>query len=399
MTVTANRPLTSGEPLVVATDRYPRVVECVHFDLGECGSCTLMGVPYPRQVADLDAGARELLADQVPHAAWEGPFAGPESAFRNKAKLAVGGTKGAPTFGILDAGLRGVALPECRLYEPPLAAALDGLVPAVSELGLVPFDVRARQGELKHLIVTGSPDGELMARFVLRSPGQLPRIRRALPALRRAVPGLRVVSANLQPEHKAVLEGEEEIVLTEDESLPMRLADTTFHLRPRSFFQTNTAVAAGLYRQVRGWVGEIDPASVLDLYCGVGGFALNAALARGGSRRVSGVEIAADAVASARWSAADLGVDVDFEVGDARVLTEPDHELVVVNPPRRGIGPDLCAALETAAPRHVVYSSCNVTSLATDLRGLPGYRVTRARLFDMFPQTRHSEVIVLLERR
>ncbi|WP_327077494.1 methyltransferase domain-containing protein [Janibacter sp. Soil728] len=357
-----------------------------------------MEVPYPTQVTELESVVADLLQGHVADDQWSPPFVGAESGFRNKAKLVVGGTKAAPTFGILDANLRGVALPECGLYEPQLAEALDRLLPAVADLGLVPYDVPTRQGELKHLIVTGSPDGELMTRFVLRSPGQLPRIRRGLGDLRSAAPGLRVVSANIQPEHKAVLEGEEEIVLGEHETLPMRLDDITFHLRPRSFFQTNTVVAAGLYRQAREWVSHIDPRSVLDLYCGVGGFALNAALAPGRARRVDGVEVAPDAVASARRSALELGVDVGFEVGDARALTDVDHQLVVVNPPRRGIGAGLCAAIESAAPDHVIYSSCNAASLARDLDALPGYRVTRSRLFDMFPQTRHHEVIVLLER-
>ena len=245
-------------------------MRCPHYDAGECRSCTLMGTPYEQQLADLDAHVREVLADVVPHDVWDAPVVGPESAFRNKAKLVVGGTKGAPTFGILDADRRGVSLPECGLYEPRLAAALDGLLPAVAELGLTPFDVPGRQGELKHLIVTGSPDGELMARFVLRSPGQMGRVERGLDLLRKAAPGLRVVSVNLQPEHKAVLEGEEEVVLTPADTLPMRVGEIVFHLRPRSFFQTNTTVTTALYGQARDWVGLIDPGSVLDLYCGVG---------------------------------------------------------------------------------------------------------------------------------
>ncbi|NYF96661.1 methyltransferase domain-containing protein [Janibacter cremeus] len=325
---------------------------------------------------------------------------GPESAFRNKAKLAVGGTKSSPTFGILDAQFNGVDLRDCGLYEPALAAALPALTGQVAALGLMPFDVPARSGELKHLIVTASPDGELMVRFVLRSPGQLPRIRRGLDSLRAAVPAVRVVSVNLQPEHKAVLEGEEEMVLTQDESLAMRLDDITFRLRPGSFFQTNSVVAAGLYRQAREWVSQVDPDSVLDLYCGVGGFALNAAMAKAAhTRRVEGVEVAPEAVASARTAATQLGVAAHFRIGDASALERVAADLVIVNPPRRGIGARLCAALASAAPAHIIYSSCNATSLARDLGDLPGYRVERARLFDMFPQTRHHEVMVLLSRR
>lgn len=359
-----------------------------------------MGVPYGQQVSDLADEVSALLAPAISSEAWDSPFVGPESGFRNKAKLAVAGTKEHPTFGILDHGYRGIDLRDCGLYAPALARALPPLADVVAGMGLVPFDVAARSGELKHLLVTASPDGELMVRFVLRSPGQLPRIRQGLARLREAVPAVRVVSVNIQPEHKAVLEGEEEIVLTEEDTLLMRLDDVTFRLRPRSFFQTNSVVAAGLYRQAREWIGAADPASVLDLYCGVGGFALNAALAPGRpDRQITGVEVAPDAVASARASAADLGVPADFRVGDARALGEVDADLVIVNPPRRGIGSELAAAITTASPRQVIYSSCNATSLARDLEQLTAHRVVRARLFDMFPQTRHHEVIVLLERR
>ena len=95
---------------------------------------------------------------------------------------------------------------------------------------------------------------------------------------------LAVVTANLLPEHKAVLEGEVEHVLTERAVLPMSVGDVTLQVRPQSFVQTNTAIAAALYRQARDWVDELDPASVWDLYCGVGGFALHGAGAAGSAR-------------------------------------------------------------------------------------------------------------------
>ena len=75
----------------------------------------------------------------------------------------------------------------------------------------------------------------------------------------------------------------------------------------------------------------------------------------------------------------------------------PPADLVIVNPPRRGIGA-LAEQLEQSGTRHVLYSSCNVTSLAKDLAAMPSFAVSRARLFDMFPQTQHHEVLLLLER-
>lgn len=338
------------------------------------------------------------LAEVVPQSAWREPFPSAESGFRNKAKLVVGGRAGAVTLGILDRANRGVDLRECGLYEPAITDALPPLDGFVDALRLVPYDVASRQGELKHIIVTGSPDEQLMVRFVLRSRNQLRRLRAALPDLTTALPGLAVASVNLQPEHKAVLEGDVEIPLTERQHLPMRAGDVTLGLRPNSFFQTNTAVATGLYRQAAAWIGqEPPPASVWDLYCGVGGFALHARLA--GAADVLGVEVAPDAVASARASAAELGISARFEVGDAAVARrQPPPEMVVVNPPRRGIGTDLADWLETSEIRRAVYSSCNPASLARDLARMPSWHVTEARLFDMFPQTSHQEVMVQLRR-
>lgn len=373
------------------------MVHCSYFDAGLCRSCTLMGQPYGVQLAAKQARCEAAL----PPVAWLPPFAGPEEGFRNKAKMVVAGTVDAPTLGILDAAGAGIDLQACGLYPPALSSAFAPLERFVTRARLEPYDVPGRRGELKYLLLTLSPDGELMLRFVLRSQEAVARIRKHLPALLAEEPRLAVVTVNVQPEHKQVLEGELEIPLSAASTLRMHLAGVDLHLRPRSFFQTNTVVADALYRQARAWVDEAGPARLLDLYCGVGGFALACAAP---GRSTVGVEVSAEAVESARQSAAEAGVDARFETGDATALAEgllagDDRPgLVVVNPPRRGIGARLAELLEGSGVRHVVYSSCNVDSLARDLEAMPSLRPVRARLFDMFPQTDHHEVLVLLER-
>lgn len=383
-------------------------MQCDYFDAARCRSCGLMGIPYAAQLADKQSRCVRALAGSVPADAWLPPVSSPESAFRNKAKLVVGGSPGAVTLGILDGAGHGVDLRECGLYEPGLAAALPVIVDFVDDVGLVPYDVPTRAGELKHVIVTHSPAGRFMIRFVLRSRRHETLLRKHLPRLRAVLPSAEVVSLNVQPDHKAVLEGDLEIVLSEAHSLPMRVNEITLHLRPNSFFQTNTVVASALYQQAQQWVSRIDPASVWDLYCGVGGFALHCVDGAAGSdREVLGIEVSRDAVDSARRSAAEFdwpGADrpgPHFDVGDATALASPDvagPDLVIVNPPRRGIGTRLAEWLERSAVGHVLYSSCNVESLARYLSRLPSLRPRGARLFDMFPQTEHHEVMVLLER-
>jgi 23S rRNA (uracil747-C5)-methyltransferase len=237
-----------------------------------------------------------------------------------------------------------------------------------------------------------------MVRFVTRSQEPVTRIRKHLPWLRERLPNLMVATVNLQPEHKAVVEGPDEIVLTETGSLRMVVNGHSLLLRPQSFFQTNTTVAAALYRDAIELVTPLSPDRVWDLYCGVGGFALH--LAANG-RSVIGVETSAEAVRSARTAAIDAPGEVRFEAADAEAWalegTEPP-DLVVVNPPRRGIGAQLAGRLDGSGVGHVLYSSCNPESLARDLEAMPGLVPVRARLFDMFPHTDHAEVLVLLSR-
>jgi 23S rRNA (uracil747-C5)-methyltransferase len=372
-------------------------MQCDYFDRGACRSCTLMGTPYAAQVATKVAHAQALLA-AWPDAVWLPPMESSPSGFRNKAKMVVGGTWDNPTLGILDARQQGVDLTGCGILSAGLRAALAPIAAFIALARIAPYDIPTRRGELKHVLLTQSPDGELMLRFVLRSTEPLGRIRKHLPSLLADLPKLSVVTANLLPEHKAVLEGVEEIALGGGDTLPMRFGGLVLHLRPASFFQTNTEIALGLYAQAREWIDEVAARSVWDLYCGVGGFALHVAAP---GRRVYGVEVSAPAVESARLSASEAGLaDVTFAVGDATALSASDApDAIIVNPPRRGLGGRLCATLQASGVPTIIYSSCNAKTLAQDIAAMPAYAPRRIRLFDMFPQTDHSEVMVLLTRR
>lgn len=377
-------------------------MQCHYYDRKLCRSCTLIHQPYASQLADKEHMVRRTL-DQAgvgqSQMDWLPSVPSAQEGFRNKAKMVVAGTVDRPTLGILDPRGRGVDLKDCPLYPPAVAQALEVIAEFSRDLRLLPYNVPKARGELKHILLTISPDAELMLRFVVRSHRQVDRIRQGLPQLHAALPSLQVVSVNVQPEHKAVIEGAEEIIVTDVDSMLMRVNHVGLWLRPRSFFQTNTEVAAALYRRARSWADHLEPRTVLDLYCGVGGFALH--IARVG-RTVLGVEVSADAVSAARQAAKKCvgSGDVRFEVDDAtgrRVSL--DSDLVVVNPPRRGLGAELTKRLEASAAEAVIYSSCNAASMARDMARMPSLVPVQGQVLDMFPHTQHYEVAVLLRRR
>ncbi|MDO5619740.1 methyltransferase domain-containing protein [Kocuria sp.] len=392
-------------------------MQCKYHNRGLCHSCTLIDQPYSVQLAQKAAGVRDALETagaEHEHVRWLEPVPSAQTGFRNKAKMVVAGTVDRPRLGILDPGGRGVDLRDCPLYPEAVGQALQSVAEFSARLKLLPYNVAKGRGELKHVLLTVSPDAELMLRFVLRSPRQVERIRNQLPWLHAELPGLRVVSVNLQPEHKAVLEGPEEILLTEQDSLRMRVNHVDLRLRSRSFFQTNTEVAAALYRLAARWAEQINPSRVLDLYCGVGGFALHLA---GAARSVVGVEVSTEAVTAAREAADDLGLPesaVRFQAGDATTwdsqlgstsgasnsgYDDAAADLIVVNPPRRGLGAPLARRLDRSAAQSMIYSSCNATTLARDVALMPSWRVVEGQVLDMFPHTGHYEVALRLQRK
>lgn len=375
-------------------------LRCDYFESGRCGSCVDIRLPYPEQLA------RKALAVQVELGDWPGlrwlpPVASPPAGFRGKAKMAVSGSVDAPQLGLADAAGHDVDLSDCLLYPPALAVAFAPIKDFIRAARIPPYDIRGRRGELKFVLLSlAEHSGELMLRLVLRSREALPRIERTLPALRAALPQLRVISANLQPLPAAVLEGPVEIPLSAEQHLRLQVNGRGLWLRPRSFFQTNPAIAAALYRQAERWVEACSPDRVWDLFCGVGGFALHCA---NGRREVRGVEVSEEAVEAAQRAARERGDPyLQFEVRDAGSMHLPaagGPDLLIVNPPRRGIGEALCEAIQARPPGWLIYSSCNARTLAADLRRMHCMQPIEAQVLDMFPHTPHAESLVLLRHR
>ncbi|MBZ6388222.1 MULTISPECIES: 23S rRNA (uracil(747)-C(5))-methyltransferase RlmC [Pantoea] len=374
-------------------------MQCALYDADRCRSCQWLEKPYSQQLSDKQARLEALLAQQ-PVAQWLPPVTSAQQAFRNKAKMVVSGSVERPVLGMVQRDGSAVDLSTCPLYPESFAPVFAALKPFIARAGLTPYNVARRRGELKFLLLTESTQGGMMLRFVLRSREKLDQLRAALPWLQQQLPQLKVISANIQPVHMAILEGDEEIALTPSQSLAESFNQVPLWIRPQSFFQTNPQVAAALYATARDWVRELAIGSMWDLFCGVGGFGLHCATPQ---MQLTGIEISAEAIACAQRSAEMLGLEkVSFAALDSTAFAtgrDAVPDLVLVNPPRRGIGKALCDYLSRMAPGYILYSSCNPESMAQDIARLADYRVTRVQLFDMFPHTAHFEVLSLLTRQ
>ncbi|WP_372871422.1 23S rRNA (uracil(747)-C(5))-methyltransferase RlmC [Shewanella sp.] len=374
-------------------------MSCEYFAKGLCLSCRLMPASVEKQLNDKQHRLESLLT-ALPVEQYLPAISGKEFGFRNKAKMVVMGAAHQPVLGIPGPDGTPVSLSHCPLYPADMQELLVELEGFVRRAGIPPYRIDKAKGELKFILLTRSAvRGEFMLRFVLRSKEAIARIERELPALLVAFPAIKVVSVNLQPVHMARLEGDEEIFLTEATRLEEVFNGVPLFIRPKSFFQTNPEVAASLYATAANWVDELAPQSLWDLFCGVGGFGLHCASA---DLPVTGIEIEAEAIDCAKSSAAAMGLNnMTFSALDSTDFAKGKQagevpDVIIVNPPRRGIGEALCHSLSEFAPKAILYSSCNPETLAKDLALIDGYRIARVQLFDMFPHSDHFEVLCLL---
>lgn len=376
-------------------------LQCEFFQQGLCRSCGLLDVPMAEQLAAKQQQLEQLLAP-FDVSAYAKPVVSPTAAFRNKAKMVALGAAHQPILGIVSPAGEAVSLVTCPLYPASMQLLLARLERFIQQAGIPPYRVDKAKGELKFILLTQAQhSGEFMLRFVLRSTNAIARIERELAALLTEFPTIKLVTANIQPVHMARLEGDEELWLYGEPRLKEVFNQVPLYIRPKSFFQTNPDVAAQLYATARSWLAPLNISSLWDLFCGVGGFGLHCATPH---TALTGIEIEAEAIACAKLSAAELGLDnVKFEALDSRTFANdgslPVPDAVIVNPPRRGLGDELAQSLNTFAPKHILYSSCNPQTLAKDLEQLTDYQCVNAQLFDMFPHTAHFEVLVLLRHR
>lgn len=374
---------------------------CSYFNQDICKSCDLITLDYSTQLKRKESSLIEAMKG-IPHPSLLPTVNSPGTHFRNKAKFVVTGTATSPVIGLvgkedLDQGRE---LLNCPLHVEKINESLPSIKEFIKLTNLSPYQVASRKGELKGIILFHSEEsGEMYVRFILRSKESIDRIKKHHQFLLDELSWIKCISVNIQPVPHAVLEGEEEIFITENHSLRHPAGKVFLSLGPRAFVQTNQIVANNLYSTAAEWVKESGARKFMELFCGQGAFSFFAApfIQEG-----LGIEINPEGVAVANETAQKSGLtQLKFKSADAsKVLSEiqgfgPD--LLLVNPPRRGLAGAEDLILETL-PETVIYSSCNHETLAKDLMKLKEkYQVRRIQIFDMFPHTSHFETLVELK--
>jgi len=297
-----------------------------------------------------------------------------------------------------------VNLNHCPVLDPRLDALIE---PIKRDLEATSWPMDSDlQGEpgLRHLgLRIGVRTGEILITLISATES-LQAVDVLSAAWMRRWPQLKGVTINLQPKRSNAVFGDRTICLQGQDAIEERFCGLSLELGTTTFFQVNTPRAERVVEQIRDWITRSEPSQrLIDAYCGIGTIALPLAAA---GHRVTGLEISSASVRHAERNAARNRLKhTRFLSGDvARHLREllPNHDALVVDPPRKGLDPAVLAMVLDHPPRRLVYLSCDPATLARDLRQLAGdsgpYRIEQVQPMDFFPQTSHLECLVLMSR-
>lgn len=376
-------------------------MDCNAYNEFRCRSCQYLDRSYQASVEAKEEHLFSLFQRET-LIGYESPFKLEEvAASRNKAKLAVSLVENEICFGLYSRDQKFSAVEDCPLHVSGLNDFLINLKPLLNEFKIVPYDLQSRTGELKYIILTKSEStNEVLCRLVLRSKESLDRLKKMAIKLSQNNSQL-VMTANIQPVHSAVLEGEEELVLTDKKTIEHHYHNLILELGPKSFFQVTSVVAQNLYQTIATFLQNNPVDSMLDLYCGVGAFSLYGAPF---VKRSVGVEISNDAINLAKINAdRNQFSHLQFISTDVNhfwaAIPHKNYELILVNPPRSGVGEKSINEMLRLNPNFIVYSSCNALTLKRDYELIKNqYRMIFCRIFDMFPYTAHYETLMIFQK-
>lgn len=378
---------------------------CPVYDV--CGGCQLQHLDYPAQVRYKDDLLQQALKKYqpkgyqnyriLPAIAAEDPW-----FYRNKAQFQLAELAQQPILGLYARHSHDVVpIETCFVQEPETNEVLQTIRALLEKYHAPIYEEKTNSGIFKRVIVrTSLHYSEVQVVFVTNSK-KFPAKKAILAALQDAHPEVVSILQNYQPEKTSLIFGKETTLLAGKETIQDKIGTTIFEFSARAFLQLNPAQTLRLYERIRELAAPQPDDLLIDAYCGVGTIGLFIAPF---VKKVIGMDTIKEGIADANQNAANNQIDnAAFFVGAAEtLLPEWSQEgstldILIVDPPRVGLAPELLQSLLAFPPKRLIYVSCNVSTLAKDLAILTKkYHVDVLQSIDMFPQTARTEAIVKL---
>ena len=373
--------------------------ECPYY--GKCGGCDFQHLSYTEEMwakrqrvqdAITRLGGTDLQVEEILGA--KNPL-----HYRNKSQYPVGADG---SIGFYQArSHRVVPIDRCLIQTEISDKTAKAVGEWMKRYKISAYDETTGKGLVRHIYVRVNKKGESLC-CVVANARQLPREAELAAYVHAAAPSTVGVVLNTNTRRGNVILGDQYRTVWGENFLMDTLCGLEFKLSVPSFYQVNRDQTEVLYGKALEFAGLTGEETVLDLYCGTGTITLCMASK---AKKVIGAEIVAPAIRDAKENAKRNGVEnAEFFCGDAADIAakledeglRPD--VITVDPPRKGLAPEVIASVAGMAPKRVVYVSCDPATLGRDIKIFAGfgYKAVRACAVDMFPGTCHVESVVLL---
>lgn len=375
--------------------------------MGRCGGCQFRHMTYEEELYAKNQRVSDALT-RVGGVSLSLPAvlgADIPQRYRNKVQFPVSNEKQGLAIGYFRPRSHSVLDAEDCLLQPESVTILRRAFKQwMTEYNISAYDESTHSGLVRHLYVRTNQAGQALCCVVVNGK-KLPYSDELIHTLQNAVPLLVGVVLNRNEKETNVILGEKYDTLWGQDWLEETLCGLTFRLSVPSFFQINRAQTEKLYAKALEFAQLTGNETVLDLYCGIGTISLTLAKKAG---RVIGAEIVPQAIEDAKANAQRNQIEnAEFFCGDAGAIAQKlaldgvRPNVICVDPPRKGLAPDVPATLAQMAPDRIVYVSCDPATLARDVKRLSelGYQVVQAQAVDLFPRTAHIETVVSLIRK
>lgn len=405
--VKVNRRMAFGKiENIIVKSKHRITPECQY--AGRCGGCCWQHITYEEELRAKQKKVQDALhriggfsisvdtivgSDKITH-------------YRNKAQYPVGQNETGAVTGFYRVRTHEIVPMEHCLIQNEKADALAGVVRQwMNENHISAYDEQTKTGLVRYVYVrTGTASGQVQLCLVATKT-KLPALQSLISLAVQKVPSLVSIVLNRNKKPDNTILGDTMLTLWGADTLEDTLCGNVFMLSPAAFYQVNHNQAEKLYQCVVDFAQLDKHTKVLELYCGAGTITL--AMARHAAE-VMGIEVIPEAIENA-WQNAERNQiqNVNFlcaDAGQAAVMLAQQGntpDVVVVDPPRRGLDETAISAIASLQPQRVVYVSCDPATLARDCKLLTeqGYEVQKCRAFDLFPRTKHVESVCLLSKK
>ena len=370
----------------------------------KCGGCVYLNMSYEKELEIKKQAVAKAYSRNLPQAIelLEIVPSPKQDHYRNKVicPLSPNGK-----FGFYArASHRNIENGRCFLQDAVFEMYFEAAEKFIKDNNVAPYDELTGKGLFRQLYLrTAQTTGEVCVCAVINGK-DLPYERKFAETMART--GAASVYLNRNTTRGNTVLGRDFCLIYGKERITDEICGTRYEISPRAFYQINRDQTEALYSYAIS-LAEIGPEdTVLDIFCGIGTISLIAAKA--GAKRVIGIEIVEEAIADAKRNAEINGIEnAEFFAADAadtlKIIEKCNGtpNIVIVDPPRKGLGEITVNAIARLKPEKIVYISCNPETQSKDVNALKsfGYDYGSIRPFDMFPRTQHVETVVLLSRK